>query len=825
MLTKHRFAVLLLIVGLVGSTGNLQAQGITVSDPLAVQANPGDLDPAFGGFSSDGKIGNAPIDIYAMALQADDKIVVAGIKNNTFALARYLTNGTLDTSFGSNGVVTTIIHSTQSAAGAFAVAIQANGKIVAAGDVSLPTNDNFALARYNTDGSLDTSFSGDGKAQSDFDSGDDAAYAVAIQGDGRIVVAGKAAVSGDADFGVERFNPDGTLDSSFSGNGKVNIAFGDSDSASAMAIQSDGKLIVAGDHLDCGFISCDTDFALARLNTDGSLDPTFDWDGKLTTGFGDWDTAHGVAVQPDGKIVAAGYKSGVGFALARYLSNGSLDATFDGDGKLTTAITNAPYSWANDVVIQPDGKIVAAGLGNNQFAILRYRSDGLLDTSFAGDGEQFADFGANVQFAEALALQPDGRLIAVGQKYLVRYFPDGSLDAGGRQLVAFGTPVAAEAAYALAMQMDGKIVTAGYKAESTDQFALARLKPDGTLDPTFDGDGLLTFGFGGDERAQSVAVGSDGNIVAAGYVTSPGSGKNFMIARFGPDGVFKCFNVTDFQDGDDQPYGVAIQPDQKIIVAGSVWNPTSASFHMGIARYNANCTLDTSFGAGGKTQPGSRPGYDIARALIVQPDGKIVMAGMDNNDLALVRLTDSGALDLSFGSGGRVVQDLGGDEAAYALTRLANGQLIVAGETSADFLLARYNSSGSLDTTFGTDGVSTLDFGGVVDAAYAVAIRADGTIAAAGCGATLLGVPFQFEVAQFRPDGTPDTAFSGDGKVVTSFGDTGKCARGVGFTPDNRIIAGGYAEANSDLNFALAQYLTTAPAGGLYRAYLPAVVR
>jgi uncharacterized delta-60 repeat protein len=245
---------------------------------------------------------------------------------------------------------------------------------------------------------------------------------------------------------------------------------------------------------------------------------------------------------------------------------------------------------------------------------------------------------------------------------------------------------------------------------------------------------------------------------------------------------------------------------------------------MGIARYNANCAIDSSFGAGGKTQVGFGAGAEMARAVVGQPDNKIVLAGAANNNLVLVRLTENGSLDVSFGSGGRVAKDLGGSEAGYALARLANGQLIVAGTTGSDFLLARYNSNGSLDTAFGANGVSTLDFG-VVDTAYAIAIDANGAIAAAGCGLSALGLPIQFEVAQLRPDGAPDTTFSGDGKVVTTFGDAVKCARGVGFTSNNGIVAGGYAEANNDVNFALAQYLTPASESGLRRVYLPAVMK
>lgn len=834
------FTALLLIAGLAGSALDARAQEPEPQGTDAVQANPGDLDLSFGAFAGNGKTAGTPIDVFAVALQADDKIVVAGSKNNTFGLARYNPDGTLDPSFGSGGVVETLVFSQQSRASASAVAIQPDGKIVAAGYVTISGGDDFALVRLLPNGAPDPTFSGNGRAYSDFDDGDDWASAIAIQADGRIVVAGavydrETLASDDFDFGVMRFNPDGALDPTFSGDGKTNIGFGEDDYGTAIALQPDGKIIVAGYFCDkpiyggdCTFYP-DNDFAVVRLNTNGSLDISFDNDGKATAGLGDTDHAEAVALTGDGKIVVAGDSGYSKFALARFLSNGSLDSTFDGDGKLTVQVGNA--SLARGVVIQPDGKIVAAGYGNGQFALARFNSSGALDSTFGGDGMVFTDFlSSRSEIAYALAMQPDGRLVAVGtdgdntslRGYLARYFPDGSLDAGGRQLVAFGLPIGDEEAYALAVQPDGKIVVAGYKEESSRQFALARLDSEGKLDPTFDGDGRLTFGFGGEERAQAVALQQDGHIVVAGYVSSPSQGDNFMIARFEPDGTFACFNVTDFAGGDDRVYGVAIQPDQKIVAAGLVHGGTN--FDFGIARYNTNCSIDRSFGDGDGELVIGFGGGDSARAVVVEPDGDIVVAGYASQDIALVRVTPAGQLDSTFGSGGKVVTDLGGFERANALARLANGQLVVAGTKDSDFVVLRYHLDGSLDTAFGTNGSSAADLG-AFDTALAVAARGDGTIIAAGCGTDVKGIPLQFEVAQFRPDGSLDTAFSGDGRVVTLFGEPRGCAYGVAFTPDNKVVAAGMAVAHFYLNFALAQYVTTPSVGSLYRVFLPAVMK
>src|SRR5919106_1268573 len=225
--------------------------------------------------------------------------------------------GDLDPTFDGDGKVTTDFPGFSDQA--HGMAIQADGKIVAAGFSGPSANRNFALARYNTDGSLDTTFDGDGKVTTDFAGSIDAALGVAIQADGKIVAGGRAVVSGNQDFALVRYNADGSLDTTFDGDGKVTTDFaGASDQASGVAIQANGKIVAAGR----AFVSGTSDFGLARYNADGSLDPTFSGDGKVTTDFaGDTDEARGMAIQANGRIVAAGVATVSGnqdFALARY---------------------------------------------------------------------------------------------------------------------------------------------------------------------------------------------------------------------------------------------------------------------------------------------------------------------------------------------------------------------------------------------------------------------------------------------------------------------------------------------------------------------------
>jgi uncharacterized delta-60 repeat protein len=232
----------------------------------------------------------------------------------------------------------------------------------------------------------------------------------------------------------------GELDPSFDGDGRVLTDFGGDDFGSAMAIQSDGKIVSAG-RSDAGAQPA-ANFALARHNPDGSLDPTFGSDGTVLTDFGSSEAPEAVEIQADGKIVAAGLSGGgadiADFALARYNPDGSLDLTFGGDGIVLTDF--GALDGANDIAIQADGKIVAAGTtlaGDNpfNFALARYNPDGSLDAAFDGDGRVLTDFGSG-EGAQDVGIQADGKIVAAGFSFaganpgnfaLARYLPNGPL--------------------------------------------------------------------------------------------------------------------------------------------------------------------------------------------------------------------------------------------------------------------------------------------------------------------------------------------------------------------------------------------------------------
>src|SRR5437773_1073690 len=383
-------------------------------------------------------------------------IVTAAIVLTSFISSQgaQAAGGDLDPTFGTGGMVMTDLSRSTDIANA--VAVQSDGKLVVVGQ-TYKNNDysteDFAVARYNTDGTLDTTFGRGGKVRTDFPGLAAVPSSVVIQPDGKIVVAGGAfpLFTFLGDFKVVRYNPNGSLDRSFGSGGIVTTTFPEGSYAFDVALQPDGKIIAAGTvfvDFNPGDQS-DTAFALARYNSDGSLDTTFGNGGTVMTDyFGFEDDVFSVLIQPDGKIVAVGSANNPAtfydFAAARYLSNGAIDTTFGVSGKVSTDFGDQNFDRARSAALQSDGKIVAAGFAISQngvvqnFAVARYSSNGILDTTFSGDGKTQIDFGNCCQSAMKVLLQSDGKIITVGGSngesseddfLLARLSPRGSLDA------------------------------------------------------------------------------------------------------------------------------------------------------------------------------------------------------------------------------------------------------------------------------------------------------------------------------------------------------------------------------------------------------------
>jgi uncharacterized delta-60 repeat protein len=415
-------------------------------------------------------------------------------------------------------------------------------------------------------GDLDTTFDGDGMVTTNLVPSNpgraDLAQDLALQPDGKIVAVGYSYEPSNSsqawDFAVTRYNPNGSLDTTFSGDGRRIVKLGEFATARAAVVQPNGKIVVVGEVAGASGL----DVAIVRFNSNGTLDTTFSGDGKQITDFGGVDnSAYAVALQANGKIIVTGEGlSGqtLDFVVYRYLSNGSLDPTFSGDGMVSFGFGAGRYDYPADLAIQSDGKIVVAGSSGlwitqegpvsvfvGDFAIARLNPNGTLDTTFSGNGRQVTDFGSN-EVADGLALQPDGKLVMVGRKTgtgtssaVARFNPDGRLDPtfNGKGKRTFRIiPGQSSVAYDVVVSAVGKIIVVGSTANGPglEDFAVARLNSNGTLDKTFSADGKVTIDFGGYDQGYAIlSQPADGRYVLGGYTCDPPSCA-FSLARVLP---------------------------------------------------------------------------------------------------------------------------------------------------------------------------------------------------------------------------------------------------------------------------------------------------
>ncbi len=796
----------------------------------------GDLDLSFNGT---GKVithvGNANDYSKASAIQSDGKLVVVGSSESRethFALARYNIDGSLDNTFDEDGKVLTDVGDRGEA---FSVAIQDDGKIIVAGYSQF----GFTIIRYNQNGSLDTSFDSDGIAV--VASG--IAYSIAIQNDGKIVVSGNLYQSNVTELiKIVRLNPDGSLDSSFDGDGLVTTLPNGTNygRAYSVVIQADGKILV---------YSPANASSIIRYNSDGSLDNLFGNNGQINFGEYRYFGNGSVAVQADGKIVALGYKqSGVvafrfnsdgspdisfgdfglklvqsgfladsysvkilsdgriifalaainGITIVRLDSDGSFDKSFGLDGKINTYYSGGLKGVS--ISIQADNKIVTTHYFRETFGsiwdfeVTRYQADGSFDNSFDTDGTVLTGEFAGYSELNKMAIQSDGKIVAVGfaivnsrESYLfdfavVRYNTNGSLDTSfgtnGKVSTVVGN-YRFSIAKSVAIQPDGKIIVAGVgynfiNGYFTSGFAIVRYNPDGSLDNTFDGDGKIITEipnriYGG---ANSVLIQADGKIVAAG--STGGNTSNQTIIRYNSDGsldntfgnngvvIEPEWKVTDI-------VSLAIDPDGKLVTLGGINNGFGYYYNnssLAIARYNTDGTIDNTFGIQGKVIRAFESSGQV-KSLKIQADGKIVVGGTSK-----VGTSNNEPID----SDKRV------------------------------FTIFRFNSDGSLDNTFDGDGKANAIFENDVNLS-SLAIQTNGKIVAAGWS-TGLDYFDVFAVARFNTDGSLDTTFDDDGKLTTVFTQKSAIANSVVIQPNGGIIVGGTVSNT----FGLVRYQGTAVA-------------
>jgi uncharacterized delta-60 repeat protein len=630
----------------------------------------------------------------SVAVKADGKIVVTEAGSTGYVVNQFNTNGSIDNGFHANGQTSIDFiyklppprgntDSIEAITGtATAIAVQTDGKILVSGYVeTTDIGTNFAIARFNSSGSIDSAFGNNGKQTSFFPEGTAFSYSLALQTDGKILLAGYTHQTGNTNYlAIVRYNVNGSPDSSFNGNGKQTANAGAifSMTGYAIGIQSDNKILVGG-YLDNG---SGHDFAVARFNSNGSTDNSFGNSGFVITDINTGDDFVGsVSVQTDNKIVLAGHTDSATsqhIAITRYNANGTLDVSF-GNGGILIEDYKQGFTQYNASIIQPDGKILAAGATwngvDNDFAIARYNTDGTLDKTFGDGGKQITDLGKTDE-ALSIALQPDGKIVLGGNSYnnssndipqiaAVRYNTYGSLDntfdGDGKLLLS---PIGyKDWCTAIAMQKDGKIVIAGYSntINGPFNFALARLNNNGTPDNTFSGDGKQVTEFGlAESSASAIAIQDDGKIVLGGrsFLNNQNS---FCLARYNIDGNLDATFSNDGKQitafGTDGYFGsaMALQKDGKIVMAGyseiiaGSGKPFSTSFV--VARYNTDGALDNTFNHTGYQSAFTGPGFNFATSVAIRDDGRIAVAG-SNDNFAIALFKSDGSPDSTFGHDG-----------------------------------------------------------------------------------------------------------------------------------------------------------------------------
>ncbi len=675
-----------------------------------------------------------------------------------------LAAGALDPTFGSGGrVITEFIGPVESEGQA--VALQPDGKVVLAGKAS----NRVVVARYQADGSLDPGFGEGGQVRSTFfistgfsPAGERAgAVGLVVQGDGRIVVAAIARHSPTQQIVVSRYLANGQSDATFGTGGTQVINTADLHTLKAVEVQADARIVLAGSLT--GDDPNRPTSVLLRLTAAGNPDATFGTGGKVV-GFP--GVPSDVALQPDGRIVVLAGQAN-NFIVTRFQVSGTLDASFGDGGSVTTRVGSG-FATPATVIVQPDGRILTGGgvtlaehvLNPPIHVLARYAPNGILDSGF-GTGGIVRGQPFNEPVSVALALQPDGKIVARGGQRLIRFtvagVPDASFGSQGQ-----ADPLIGGAAHA--SLPDGRIVIGGSSERS---LAVSRLTSQGGADATFGTGGrVITPQIGQMEAiVGAVLVQPDGKVVLAGTL----GGIQFGLARYNPDGSLD----TSFGTGGRVTTSLGtravlvretvLQPDGRIILVGTAWDDRGETPRIALVRYNPDGSLDASFGTGGTALhhfTSGEVGQPDQAAL--QPDGRLLVSGSSAppggsspSTPRLARFNGDGSRDMTFVPEISAPPGSSGSLYIAGLIALPSGQILLSVGRSAPYLsgvLARLQTTGRLDRTFGNQGIAATSFSG------RLALLPSGQIMMGSLLPNAVSSP-PVQLARFNADGSPDSVF------------------------------------------------------------------
>jgi uncharacterized delta-60 repeat protein len=689
-----------------------------------------------------------------------------------------------------------------------------DGKIVVAGTATNGYEDKVFLARYNADGTLDGSFGNGGSILSDILSYDDAATRkplVELDSDGTLVILTGASVL--------RFSANGALVKVFDSPALhtwENAAF------NAISLQSDGKVIAAGQFQSSGG---DYDALAVRYNADGSLDQSFGVGGRFILPVpNSYENIGAVAIQADGNIVLGGSISAAGaYAfVVRVTSDGRPDPRFNRYGSVI--IAPGPFLGLS-VVIQNDQKIVMLGqngFNTSIFELVRLNQNGMVDSAFGNNGHvmQGSDDGTPLALRTGkLVLQSNGKLVAAGytenagvlKLQAMRFNQDGALDGSfgnGGIFTQMGVKPSS-----LMLDSNQNLVFSGAAYMGTVlgtkhyDSLLLRVNSLGIVDNAFGDQGKATLDVGNREAfAVGIHAQADNKVVVVGGLSTEPQPNQFVPKFFGaarfnengtPDMSFGNRGRVLYDLG-ARITSSMLQPDGKILLVGE-----TSDLKFLVARLNSNGSLDTTFSGDGVASADFGNSEAIARAVAMQSDGKIILAGDVSNDFAMARFDQNGNLDPSFNFGGLVLTNLQGrgptksTDYVAAIAVQADNKIIVSGNTRAvseswtDSALVRYNANGDINYKFGLDGIVITKLGEANDSAESLYLQSDGKIVVAGASSSYSSFATTVVVSRYTESGALDDSFGTGGLVKPDI--------------DHWWMGGGYAvkaQADGKLIFA-----------------------
>jgi len=781
----------------------------------------------------------------ATTVQPDGKVVSVGrTANARTRLVRHLPDGTLDPTFGVNGVADVWISAEFDSP--TAILVQPDGRIVVGGSVFAPQSIDIVLARFNPDGSLDPTFGVSGRVGLDLgpDQGSQL-FDLVLLPDGKILAGGNVRVrDNDSALAVLRFNPDGSLDATYGVGGRAVIDVTNGrDYGYAMALQPDGKVVLVGQATYSNvFLPTVT---LVRFTADGQPDATFGYAGRVQTDLRSQldEAATDVALQADGKIVISVVLARSGttnpvlydLGVVRYLSDGTLDATF-GQGGLVV-YTSATAYIETRVAVLPDGRILLAGQPSQSgtIGLVRYSPTGTIEAS---------NFTARSTTVGELVVLPNGTAYLFGvvnstnTVYLDK-FAAGGPPTGRAVLEVLDNesppvsppppppPAAGPAAFHVALTVSpitvrengganaatATVTRSGTPLTDALVVSLVSNRPDLVTVPA-----TVTIPAGQASATFAVSVIDDAIWTGPWTVTITATTAGSSV--FAPDPSFGTGGFRDLPADigwSQSGLGLALMPDGRVVVAGASTSSTAVPSWV-VFRTLPDGRPDNSFGVAGTVVspfPNALPGMTggDANAVVVQPDGKVIVVGTANggflpaDDWVIARYNPNGTLDTAFGNGGFFRYEMPTDRSAwlYDVALQPDGKIVVTGSGTFNFAVARLTADGQLDPTFGVGGVATHDVGPAGSQQYptTLAVQADGKILVAGWTSTTNTV----RVARLNADGSLDSTYGVGGVAVLPV--AGGRASVIAIQPDGKALVAGYGHTGGGRSDWMLARITT----------------